>query len=280
MRITDRSYPYPVLRVNNDDFQSSSFNCSLQEGKLSDEKFNFKINFLLNNKDLQKLINESKAFFGIHIECQRTRLRKVFKSTENYYEFSLKKTDCREKIEIRTFVIANSTINNYSSGNFNEDYEGVSFQVEKGSRLAVGTPYDIKIEENDQYDLDDPLFVIKNNRQLNAPALQVNSENEVVIVYLSQENFSICTGLVNIYGDFIASSIGIPVITYLVEKLKDEENNDKRWAKVLRNKIEELKLGDEESIVIANSILKDPLTKGINFMKYIKEQTQDQEEES
>lgn len=278
MKITSRSYPYPVLRSGNDDFIDSSFQCKLHPGKLSSEKFHFNITFTLDNEDLQQLIDHKQAFFGIHVECQRTRLRKTFKTSDKSYEFALEKKDCREKIEIRTFIIADTVIDNYSSAKFNEEYEDVSFRVEKGSRLAIGNSYDIKVDEEDEYELSNPLFIIQKNNQPNASALEVNHEDDLVIVYLSPDNFNNCKDMVNIYRDFIASSIGIPVITYLIERLREDDEVDKRWAKILQKKMEELGLEDKDSLVAANAILEDTLTKGINFMKYVMEQNDGEED--
>lgn len=280
MKITDRSYPYPVLRKGNDDIVDSVFECNLQHTKHSIEKFHFKMTFKLENIHLQELISQNKAYFGIHVECQRTRLRKIFKMSDTTIEFDLEKKDCREKVEICTFIIANTLIANYCSEKFNEDYEGIAFRVEKGSRLALGSSFIIDVKEDDEYELSNPLFIIQKNNLPNPPSWEINTEDDLVIVSLSPDNFDKCKSMVknNTYKEYITSSIGISVMMYLIERLREDVESDRRWAKLLRNKIEGLGLEDTDSLVVANTILEDSLTRGINFMKILMEQGEGDED--
>lgn len=278
MRVTTRTYPYPVLRRGNDDFVGSKFTCNLKLGKLSDKMFHFKFSFSLENSYLQELIDQDVAFFGIHIECQRTRLRKTFKTCDNTLEISLEKKDCREKIEICTFIIAKTTIEEYYSEKFNEDYDGATFRVEKGSRLSEGNRFDLKVIEEDEYELSNPLFIIQRNNKPNPPSIEINTENDTIIVYLSPGNFDDFKQKKNVYRDFISSSIGLPVVTYLIERLREEDEFDKRWSKILGGKIAESGLEDVDSLVAANIILDDSLTKGFNFMKFKLDQNEEGDE--
>lgn len=88
MRAKNRLSPYPILNDYGDDYTESSFSAEIQAVTQFTEVYG-KINFQLNNSDIQALIDAKKAKFVAHVECPTTCFRAVIETFENEEEFKV-----------------------------------------------------------------------------------------------------------------------------------------------------------------------------------------------
>jgi hypothetical protein len=277
LKVTKRSYPFPVLTRDKDDFVNVSFTSEIIEQDSDDNIFKFNIIFQLTDQAIKKNIDSHKAYYGIHVECPKTRSREIFKTHADEYTFTIEKKNYREKLEICTFIITSEKIEEYYSPNFNPDYDDTVFNIAKGSRLAIGDYFDLRIDEEEIYEKGNPIFLIQKNLGGNSEAVDIRLEEDVVIVLLSEQNFEFYNNMQKSQREFINATIGVNVLTYLLEKIKMDEYQDKRWAKVLTHKINTLNLVDEESLIAANKILLDPISKSLSIINNITDSDEEEE---
>ena len=78
MNITDKSYPYPVLTPDGDDYENSEFDVALEVVKEPD-KITLKFSPTLKDNGLRRLIGVEKAAkIIVHVESPMTVYRRTF----------------------------------------------------------------------------------------------------------------------------------------------------------------------------------------------------------
>ena len=146
-----RSFGYPVLRGNLDDYVKGSFQPSISpQRKVSGDakKMEFDCFFDVSPIEIKKLIQEKKASFVVVIDCRSTFFRDTFK----FQEFKDQKIEIDAKLfknifEIQSYIIADVNITNFKCQHINKEYDNESFNFEKGSILAQAEPEEYSVED-------------------------------------------------------------------------------------------------------------------------------------
>lgn len=97
MEIKNKLYPHPVLRENNDDYIDSYFEMDLDYER-DIKLLKLKVNFKLKNEQLEKMIEEEKLQFLVHIECPKTSYRKIIATNEKSVTHVIKDKNILGKI--------------------------------------------------------------------------------------------------------------------------------------------------------------------------------------
>ena len=82
MDIRHKLYPYPVLSEMTDDYVDSYFRFEDVKAEKGIREIILKIKLNLSNIEIQRLIDEEKAEYVVHIECSSTCYRKIVRSSE------------------------------------------------------------------------------------------------------------------------------------------------------------------------------------------------------
>ena len=144
MDIRYKLYPYPVLISDTDDYVHSSFQFKVDVMKGIRE---LRLEFLMNldNDEMNSMIKKGLAEYLIHIECPQTCYRGIVKSNEEDFFKKIPEKNLNGKVSLCAFVVAKTNIESYSNSDFNTDYKGVTFSIDRGSILAIGGQYDLNI---------------------------------------------------------------------------------------------------------------------------------------
>ena len=148
---SQRSFGYPVLRSNQNDYTKGSFQPSISPQRDisgDDKKMKFNCFFDVSPIEIKKLIEEKKASFVVVIDCRTTFFRDTFK----FQEFKDQKIEIDSKLfkntfEIQSYVIAEKDIINFKCQYINEEYGNEAFNFEKGSILAQAEPEVYTVED-------------------------------------------------------------------------------------------------------------------------------------
>src|SRR5699024_8008041 len=151
MKVKERHFPYPVLADFSDDFNKSSYETDI-DYTINRDQFVLNVKHALNNEELAKMIEDGKAEYATHIECPKTQKRLLNTSNIQHQEVILDAADIENKIEVCTFVIATMSLSNYTNSDFDVDYEGYVFNLNKGDILAIGHDYNISVEKEQKND--------------------------------------------------------------------------------------------------------------------------------
>lgn len=238
-------FPHPVLRDTNNDYLSSKFETILASKNLMTKYF-INLTIELNNKELLYLIESKKAKIICHIECSRTKFRDILKLNLGENEFAINSGEIEGLVYILPLIIANENIQDYYSKDFNKDYNKMSFNLEKGDILAIGKHFLINIEnEIDKLSTVPSIFLIQKSKVFQ-DYISVGLSNEKIDLYLPDDVFKIYQKYRKnkIYNDLMCSVIILPSLMYVLDILKEEDDNlisfrERRWFRVIIKKLKE-----------------------------------------
>lgn len=134
MKFNDISFPHPVLGIGD----AINSNIELDSPEISSSGDVYEINLKLKqgNYDLEQLLETGKAEFLCEATCSSTLFRKSITSDSNRIEFTIPKKAIKGRVEFLCLLVTKDTINEYSNSKSHPDYNGYSFDLEKGDVLA------------------------------------------------------------------------------------------------------------------------------------------------
>ncbi len=277
----NRLFAYPVLTNYNDDYVN--VNLVLESTKtLEKTKKCSKLNYIFQVDDFNiiKLLRERKAKAILKIYCPTTKFRRIVDLTLGVNNIILNNIDVNNRVELESFIILTDNIQNFCSVNFNEDYHGDSFSLEKGSIIAVGKQESVFIEK-DIYEFTKVTSVIKVSKsQTDDKGMTVDYSDQNIYVYLPEDEFIIYSQYAKHCLEVANSMVILPALTFVFDELSRdddifEEYEDNKWFRVIKRKIQDL--FDQElsstfiksagSLLIAQKILDYPLAPGFEWIK-------------
>ena len=284
MEISSRAYPHPVLSHFGDDITDSVFQ-GVVEGKTSKTSYVFNATFKTNNGDLLALVDQKKAEYAVHVECNSTRFRKIFTSNTEKFSFEVPAHMIDGKVQICSLILAAKPIAKYKNSNFHPDYGKTAFNVRKGDTLAVGHDRTFTADKKT-----DPLrkvasiFSIVEDKNPEAKPMDIDASGPKVLIKLSKENFDSYLVLKHeaAYRPVLNSSIVLPALVSVIEQVRAagaeglEAISELRWFIVISRRlrdqgidIEKAETFVDSSLKVAHALLGEPLTSALNGLKSI-----------
>ncbi len=290
MEIKYKLYPYPVLWDKNDDYKKPSKFSVEVDPKEDFKNIKLKINFLLKDKEIEKLIKENKAEYVVHIEGTSTYFREIISTKETEINYVLKDRDILGRLQVNFFILAKQDIKDYRNDNFNEDYSSETFNLKKGNIIAIADGYRFDIEKNDdELGKISSIFSICKKETVEQTGMTIDMGYEKIRIGLNiidYVNYSQLSQNPN-KVDSANSVIIFPALIYIFEQLKKDFNEtdytEYKWFRALENIFkkngEELNKGlleNEISIDLAQRVLNYPIERAFNSL--INEDEGDDEE--
>lgn len=290
MEIKYKLYPYPVLWDKNDDYKKPSKFSVEVDPKEDFKNIKLKINFLLKDKEIEKLIKENKAEYVVHIEGTSTYFREIISTKETEINYVLKDRDILGRLQVNFFILAKQDIKDYRNDNFNEDYSSETFNLKKGNIIAIADGYRFDIEKNDdELGKISSIFSICKKETVEQIGMTIDMGYEKIRIGLNitdYVNYSQLSQNPN-KVDSANSVIIFPALIYIFEQLKKDFNEtdytEYKWFRALENIFkkngEELNKGlleNEISIDLAQRVLNYPIERAFNSL--INEDEGDDEE--
>jgi hypothetical protein len=229
MEIRNRLFPYPVLCEDTDDYVDGDFyvEAKLVEQGLNDILIQFDMH--LDNSGLQSLINTGKAEFAIHMECSNTAFRTVIRTFSNTEQYRIMNSRVNGDINLLGMIVSKEKIGHYTNPLLNEDYEGITLNLDKASILAYDNMDPIHIAKNyEELAEKDSIFsVVKEMRidqnerkpvwyRLDNDRIKIIVDEEVYASYIRYQGNSTMQPL-------MMSLLVMPALTYMMEVLRNED---------------------------------------------------------
>jgi hypothetical protein len=281
MKINEnRLFPYPVLRDNNNNFIHSKFKVDAKY-RILEDGYEIETNTFLENDNLIKLIKEKKVSIVLHLECSKTKYRKIENLNIGDTKINIKTEFLEGKLELLGLLISEEKIKDYLSKDFHPNYEDKTFEIEKGSILGISEIPSIIIEnKKEEYSSIPSIFDVTSNSEMKYMELKLDGER--IIIVLPLEIYKIRNANKNSLHsrNIVNSMILLPALMGTLYELLDKEAKEmygnKRWFRVINSKLSKLNInleeGDlyEENIFsIAQSLLEDLLDEGMASLKYL-----------
>ena len=137
---SDKSFGYPVLSEDSDDYVKSAFQPSFLFD-LDDEDpsyFKLKYQFSTSVREIQELIGKGAAAYWIKISCRSTFYSKLYEVSENG-EILIDGKKLRDTVEFSGYVIAKTSCS-LKSKKVNPEFGYDEFPVSNGQVLALARP--------------------------------------------------------------------------------------------------------------------------------------------
>lgn len=244
-RNSNTYFTYPILCNYNDDYNNVKFIAGTT-GKLNktNKKSFIETYVEIEEEEINNLLNSRELKIITKVFCPSTKFREIFEIQRGFDKIEINNRDINNRVEFTTYIIANRDIHNFSSYNFNDDYKGMKFDIEKGAIIAIGKEESIFFEK----DIDDLTKVeavvkIKDMKKENEP-MTVTWDNKYIRINLSTTDYKTYC----LYSDYcvpiVNSMIVIPGIMFVLDQLASDEIDisdveDSKWYRVLSKKISE-----------------------------------------
>lgn len=241
MEIKYKLYPYPVLSSFTNDYQAGKFEVAIDVVR---DGYNLRIDFLatLTSQGLTECIKSGNAKYVYHLECAQTGFRTVVQTDKVSEVYTLLSKSINGKLQICPFVVATNDLMGYSSADFHEDYQGISFDIEAGCVMAVGKMVTVDISK----DIDDlantpSIFSITKNPDDNCKEMLVDmSQRKIIIKLPLNDYYSYKAVSTTPQAQPILNALTvIPALVYVLEELRAlpvierSDYSDSLWYKVL-----------------------------------------------
>ena len=253
MRIKNRLYPYPVLRSTTGDYSHSTFKCAVTQ-QISSEECRINFDFECTNSTIQKLINEGKAAYAVHLECKYTYFRTLKYPLPEKFSVVLDSRNVDRAMEICPVIIATEDICGYANDDLDDIYSGEYIEIKKGNPIAIGDQSTITITKarDNLKKLSSPFCVLPYPDTPELPAKKyatvVFSDADQLIIYLPEEDYAILSRVQNTKNlDTIHAAMYFPSLIEALDYMKNDASNEdqeKRWYIALNSKAVEKGLGD------------------------------------
>ncbi len=149
-----------------------------------------KFDFCLTEFTLKNLIADGFALYYVNVECGRTYYRKPVVQEMEHFEFEIPYTDVSGSIEIFVGVIAAKDIKAFHAPGFADRFGAATFDLNKGDILAVGTGWNVELEELDG-DVTPYIYVARDATEEGHNSLWVDGSGDELTIYLGKDVYDI-----------------------------------------------------------------------------------------
>ncbi len=274
MRYNNRHFPHPVLGIEDDIVGEFSAELTFKSDK---ENITLSSTFRLNEQYIQKLLDNGKAYFLIQVYCSGTMYREVFKTKSSLPEpIKIPSFKLKGEVEVHFFICAVNDIDDFFSTNFNTEYKGTKFSIQKSDLLAYGGKAKFTANKSpEELKSVSALIRIKNSHQKNHPMWNEYDGEKIEIMLCEEEYNNYQVVLKNkVFHNLLHSSIVLPALIdalYYIDLPEGKDCVDKRWYKELRRIKAESKVHD--CLRIAQNILEQPNERNFSTLLTLMEET-------
>lgn len=267
-------YPWPVL--GDGDAIAGVFS-PVTEISLSSDVIKIGGNFNLNNKTIQKLIDNGEAAYTLQIMCTATNFRNCYLFSGSQFDVSLPSTDLRGVVSLEYFVTALKDIVDYLNDDAHLDYGTTRVDLSPGDILADGgsEKFDAKKRYAGTKNVSDFLEVLR-DVNLYGP-MNVSPEQDKIIVRLPSIDYDKIAAFSNSksesYNSILHASLAFPALLIALQYAFEDQEYYQQflWYSVLRERVEKENLdwSKENISIVAQAILKNPVERMLSGLKGI-----------
>lgn len=224
MQIGNKLFPYPTL---NNIVERSCFNdtkYSFECNDYSDEQYYVleDAHIKINNEMIENMINDGILGVGMIIECSSTIYRKKFELSTVPQTIKIGIGNLRDKVVVSCYIYAKQDIDKFVNSDFLEDYDGISFKIEKNDIIAIDDGYTTVIDFDESVDKKvASIFEVIRNKNVEAMTIEGNARN--IVISLPEEEFANYNTLSknDNYQNIFFSMLAIPALNLCLKEFQD-----------------------------------------------------------
>ena len=236
MQIKGRIFPYPVLNHNPafSAFKGQDFDWECEKVE-DEESLTLKgLVFSTKSKTINELFDSGKIGICVVVECPSTIYRKSFELTSKPKDIILKKVDFSEEVCVSLFAYAKEAFD-FASEEFDDDYLGVAFPIEKYDIVAVYDGFTVTFRHDETADnfVKSIFSIIPNHDNLDGPYLvDLSLNSRKITLVLSErdfEKYQLINAVPN-YREVFFCMLLIPSLQEALNVCSNEINNESKMV--------------------------------------------------
>lgn len=270
-----RLFTYPVLAEDRDDYKTCKFSATAKYSYASDATgdLTFDVNLSTDCAEINRLLARGDAEYLLHVECPATIFRRVFTQALGKFVSKIPLSLVKDKIFLATFIVLRRDVKNFSCADWNEDFDGLTFDLPKGSILAYENfPSFTLAEDPNLFRNAGSIFSVYRRLDDDAPFTFEMTEQKIKIG-LNSKDFELYRRYCEnpSLQPILNAMIILPVLVALFNDLKQDvqEHDSDAWflslSKAYARKKFDFKdlLAEEDSLALAQKVMGLPLTKSL-----------------
>jgi hypothetical protein len=260
-------YPHPVLRPDVEDYVDGDFQAVLTYGITADQlSVEITASYDLSVLELGRLIEEGKACAGALVSCRDTFFRKIYAiSSSDSTPIIIDGGKLHGEVVIVPIIYALERIEDFSSPDFADDFDGLSFSLEPGDFLAHENP-EVFYLEREAFEPVESIITLTTDAKMTGYEWIVGLDEDQIEIRVSLDlSEALQTARNNKQHTLVLiNSIYFSALQTAVEFLRSEPDKDTKWANVIRQKCLMKSIPNvdqEEPHIIAQRLLDHPIEK-------------------
>lgn len=241
----DMSFPHPVLAPWLTDFEGAAFDVSVlhREHRVSTQVA-VACQATISQPDIETLISDGAASFGLFVSCESTNLRKLIPLAfpSGAHEFA--PGALLNRVSLRPIVWTNEVVGDWSPRGMNPEF-GESVTVRRGEILALGHEQIMDIAPAKIAPLE-TIFSLKPSDMLRDGELEVDLEQQKITILASPRTYrSINEIRTSADGVSVAmASVYSPVVMRVLDAIREGSSNFDgfRWYRPFMDRCSKLEL--------------------------------------
>lgn len=179
------NYPYPILRTKPIDYKNSIFDAVITK-KTEKDGFKLLIKYTVNNDEIKGMIDDHILAYAIQLQCISTWYRNLQTSYSDEQVVFIPSGMVHERVDLCPCIVSMDKIDNYYNSDFSEDFDGISYEINKGEVVAIGERQKFDaIYKNDIIKKGDP--IVSFVRDENSPVMFCEWDFDVIRIHLPKE---------------------------------------------------------------------------------------------
>lgn len=223
-----RLYTHPVLAAGRDDYKTAKFSAELSYRSDAANNLVVDVNFFTDCAELKRLIDDRDAEYLLHAECPPTLYREIFCSTSEKFSCTIPNDRIKTHLDCMALIVLTRDVKNFSCGDWNADFDGLTFDLQRGNVLAYQNFQPLTLEDAENIFRNVASIFSVYRLQDDAAPFEVRMDGDKIKIglsasdYLRYRRYSSRPDLQPILN----ATIILPTLVYVFEELKLEETPD------------------------------------------------------
>ncbi len=181
------NYPYPILRAKPIDYRDSIFEVKVSK-EVTKEGYNLQVEFGVNNPEIKELLDKKILAYAIQLQCISTWYRELKICNSDRQTIFIPSGMVHERVDLCPCIVSLERIEKFSNKDFTEDFDGISYEINKGEVVAIGERQKFDaIYKNDIIKKGDPIVHFVNDE--NSPIMFCEWEYDAIRIHLPKEQY-------------------------------------------------------------------------------------------
>lgn len=259
-----KTFPYPVLRPNSDDYLDGDFQTTVN---FSTEKQTIlvDVSFAISSPEILEQVELGKAEFVAMLSCRDTYFQHMIRSDSQKVQAVFNMGDLKGAVVVNPYIVVKTQIQNFTSPDINPEFGADAFTFKEGDVLAQDEPYLVYLDQESFKPITSVLDLVQKEGQPN-DTWRVDFDGEHIQIILSINTKRIVDSARSSSAKnkvILVNSIYFGAVMEAIQKLKEPDNPyaERKWAQVFLKHAHNKNCNFEadDAYVIAQQMMQQPL---------------------